>query len=176
MDNVYEWFSGLATPGGVAYFLFGFMFAFIARWIYCRAKHQELRIPWQNIGITIGVSAIVVVSLQSSEAYSTAKQTAVEVQACQKEFNAALRQRAQINDENEELSQTQRLIVFNWIHNLIFPPPPYSDMPTSDPERQAYGYGITIETEKRFQRSIDRQKELTDERARNPLPDPTCGK
>lgn len=131
-------------------------------------KHREpadLRI----VGIIAGVAALVFIGMQNT-------QLASEVRDCQREFNHALRARAQISAENDEVSQTQRRIVFDWIHNLIFPPPPFDVMSTDDPRRQDYGLTITIQTEKLFRTSLAKQDELQAERDRRPLPDPTCGK
>lgn len=176
MGNVQDWFVGLATPGNMTYFAAGFAFAFVARWIWCKVKHRKYEIPWRYLGIAIGVCAIVTVSLQSSQAYTTAKTTAIEAKQCQEEFNAALKARSRITSENDELSQTQRRIVFDWIHDLIFPPEPYASMTSDDPRRQDYGYTLTINTEHTFQASLDRQEELQKEREQHPYPDPTCGK
>lgn len=176
MNNVYMWFAGLATPGNVGYFLAGFVSAFVVHVVRQRTRHRRVIIPWHLVGIAIGVTAIVIVSLQSSDAYNLARQTSQEVQDCQKEFNAALQARAQITSENDELSQTQRRIVFNWIHDLIFPPEPYASMNPNDPRRQQFGLSLTINTEREFQASLNRQDELQKARDQHPLPDPTCGR
>lgn len=175
-SDVYDWFVGLATPGGIAYFLAGFGCAFVARWAWCKVRHQELNVPWRYVGIAIGVSMIVTVSLQSSQAYTTAKDTAIQVQGCQREFLAALNARSRITAENDELSQAQRRVVFDWIHDLIFPPEPYASMTTDDPRRQDYGFTLTINTDRAFRASLNRQDELQRQRDAHPLPDPTCGK
>lgn len=176
MNDVYEWFAGLATIGGFAYFTAGFAFAFAARWLYCRFRHQTLSVPWHYIGITIGCSAIMLTTLQSSSAYNTAKDTSIEVQQCQRQFNAALKGRARVTNENDQLSQDRSTVVFNWIHDLIFPPSPYSSMATDDPERQRWALARTVDTDRQFRALIAKQNDLLDERNRNPLPDPTCGK
>lgn len=177
MTQISDWFTGLATIGNFLYFLTGFGFAYLQHYLRAKLKHKQIQIRWQLAGIAIGVAAIIIVTFQTQIAYTTAKQTAQEVQDCQREFNTALKARAQITTENDELSQTQRRIVFNWIHALIFPPAPYNTMPTDDARRQAYGYTLTIETEHQFQASLDRQDELQRQRDASPLPaDPTCGK
>lgn len=176
MSDVYDWFVGLATIAGMAYFIAGFAAAFIVRWLFCIIRHQDFYVPWRYVGITVGVSVILMVSLQSSQAYNIAKESALEQKACQKEFNTALRARAQITSENDELSQTQRRIVFDWIHDLIFPPEPFASMRTDDPARQDYGLKLTISTEHAFQASLDKQDVLQEQRDAHPLPDPTCGK
>lgn len=135
-----------------------------------------MHIPWYYIGIVIGCATIIFTILQSSSAYNTAKETAQEVQDCQREFNQALKARSQITSENDELSQVQRRIIFDWIHALIFPPEPYASMSTNDPRRQDYGFTLTVNTEHAFQASLDRQDALQRQRDQTHLPDPTCGK
>ena len=174
--DFYAWFAGLATIGGFAYFLLGFGTAYLTHCTRAWLRHKEIKIQWRIAGIAIGIASIVYVSLQTQVAYNTAKETAQEVQDCQREFNDALKARARIGSENDEISQTQRRILFDWIHRLIFPPPPYNEMETNDPRRQQYGFAITIETEQALGRSFARQDELQRERDQKPLPDPTCGK
>lgn len=172
----YDWFAGLATIGGFLYFMTGFATAYAVACIRARLRHTEIKIRWQVAGIAVGVAAIIIVTLQTQVAYNTAKDTAEEVQQCQREFNDALRARARITAENDELSQAQRRIIFDWIHALLNPPPPINTLETNDPRRQQYGLELTADTERLFRMSLARQDQLQTERERNPLPDPTCGK
>lgn len=176
IDAFYAWFVGLVTIEGFLYFLTGFGAAYLAHCARSKMRHKRITIPWHIAGITIGAVALIVMITQTQIAYTTARETAQEVQDCQREFNAALKARSQIAAENDELSQDQRLIVFNWIHNLISPPEPYASMRSDDPLRQQHNRTITIQTDHAFRLSLDRQDVLQDARARNPLPDPTCGK
>ena len=175
-DFVTNWFSGFATIGGWLYFLAGFGFAYAQACVRAKLRHKQVRLPWRLAGIAVGVSAMIVVTMQTQVAYTTAKQTAQEVQDCQREYNQALRARAQITSENDELSQTQRQIIFAWIHALLFPPPPFNVLPPGDPKRQEYGLTLTYNTERDFQASLKRQNEIQAYRDSHPLPDPTCGK
>ena len=176
MNQISEWFHGLATIGGFLYFLAGFLFAYIIHYIRCKIKHRSPKAQWRLGGIAVGVVAIVITSFQSQSAYITAQQTAKDARACQIEFTAALAERVKISNENDNLSQEQRTIVFDWIHDLIFSPPPYSAMDPNDPERQAFAILRTQDTERKFGELIKRQNALIEERARHPYPDPTCGR
>lgn len=176
MSDFYTWFSGLATIGGFAYFMVGFGSAYVAHCIRAKIRHRSVKIPWHLAGIAVGTFAIIIVTLQSSIAYNTAKETALQQKQCQKEFNGALQARAQVTSENDELSQQQRRIVFDWIHDLIFPPEPYASMRTDDRRRQDYGLTLTINTDRLFQASLARQDDLQRQRDAHPLPDPTCGR
>ena len=176
MNEVYDWFAGLATIGGFLYFLVGFLFAYLVNWVRCKIKHRSTKVQWRLGGIAVGVVAIVITSFQSQFAYITAQQTAKDARACQIEFTAALAERGKISNENDNLSQEQRKIVFDWIHDLTFPPPPYSAMDPNDPERHTYSILRTQDTERKFAELIKRQDALVEERAKRPYPDPTCGR
>lgn len=176
MNDIIHGLANLATFSGLIDFAIGFGFAYLINYIRCLRKHQRPKINWRYTGIAIGCVMIVFSSLQTQIAYNIAKETAQEVQDCQREFNSSLNYRAKINDEDQQLSQAQRLIVYNWIHDLIFPPEPYASMDLSDPRRQTYGITRTFETEHSFQASLNRQDVLQSERNKHPLPEPTCGK
>lgn len=174
-DIFLGWVHGFGTVSGLARFLVGFGAAFLLRYLWCKYKQPDTTIAWPYIGIVVGVLVILWSSFQSQQAYTLAQQTALEVRDCQREFNSALQARVKITSENDELSQTQRRIVFNWIHDLIFPPEPYAGMDPNDPRRQQFGIALTIKTEHEFQASLNRQDELQKQRDQHPLPDPTCG-
>lgn len=176
MTVINEWFAGLFTVGGSLYLLTGYALAFISRWVYCKLKHENPAIPWRAAGIVVGIIVMLTTGFQSQYAYVTANQTAQDNKECQKQFNSALKARVKITTDNDEVSQNQRKIIFDWIHNLIFPPPPYNTMDTNDPRRQNYGLAVTINTDHEFRKSLDKQEELQRQRDAHPLPDPTCGK
>lgn len=176
MNNIMEAFSNLATVGGLIDVVIGFILAYIFNFIWCHRHHKRAQVNWRYIGIAIGCIMIAFTSIQTQVAYNTAKKTAQEVRDCQREFNSALQARSQITSENDEVSQNQRRIVFNWIHSLIFPPEPYASMDPNDPRRQAFGISLTIKTEHEFQASLNYQDELQKARDTHQLPEPTCGK
>jgi hypothetical protein len=175
MNVVAEWFAGLATLSGFLYFLTGFAVSYLFHYTKARLKHRKIQVPWHLAGIAIGVVAILITSFQAQVAYTTAVDTSKESRECQIQFNTALRERAKITTENDALSAEQRTIVFNWIHDLLFPPPPFNAMDTQDPQRQQYALARTLQTEQIFQKSINDQNALMAERAKHTYPDPTCG-
>ena len=176
MDGVYDWFAGLATIGGFLYFLAGFAAAYVYNYCKCKARHRKMRVPWHIVGIAIGVSAIVITTLQSSVAYNTAQQTAVEVQNCQREFNGVIRARAKISEENDRWSAIQRKALGDWLRTLIYPPSPYDEMDPNDPLRQAWALELTEKYSKIIQQAQREQDENLVERTKHPLPEPTCGR
>lgn len=176
MSEVFGWFADFGTIAGFTKFVAGFFMAYILGWFQCKRHGKPMKIEWHIVGIAIGVTAMIVVSIQSSEAYNTAKQTAIDSKNCQVEFHKALVDRSKIAAENDEISQTQRKIIFDWFLNLVFPPSPYDAMANDDPRRQDYGLNLTKNTIRDFKASIAHQNELQAMRDAHPLPDPTCGK
>lgn len=176
MTSFFQWFHGAATWGGLFDFIVGFVAAILLNFWWCRRKNKPININWRYVGIVLGLAMMVFISLQTQVAYNLAKETATEVRDCQKQFNSALQARAQITTENDEISQNQRKIIFDWIHDLIRPPEPYFSMDPNDPRRQQWGIDRTINTEHNFQQSLNRQEELQSQREQHALPDPTCGK
>jgi len=175
MSIVYEWFAGLFTVEGFLYFLLGFAAAYVYYYISCALKGKAPKVEWRSAGVVVGVIVIIITSIQSQQAFNTAKKTAEDARRCQIEFNHALQSRTHITSENDEISQEQRRIIYDWIHDLIFPPKPWSELDPNDPQRVAYGIMRTQRTDEVFKRSIERQDELQRQRDANPLPSPTCG-
>lgn len=179
MNDVYSWFSGLATISGFLYFMAGFASAYVYHSVRQRMKHMSVRIPWHLAGIAIGTAAIIIVTLQSSIAYNLANETAAEVQQCQREFNQALRARASISEENDRLSVVQRTALGNWLREILMPPPDIANLRETDPNDprvQQWGLSITKHYSDIIQEAQYQQNDNYQERARHPLPDPTCGK
>jgi hypothetical protein len=81
-----------------------------------------------------------------------------------------------ITKENDDLSEEQRVEIFNFLHDIALPPPPFSTMATDDPRRAQYGLRRLLETQGRLAASLNRQNVLQAYRDTHPLPDPTCGK
>lgn len=176
MGSVNDWFAGLATIGGFLYFLLGFAASYVYNWLKCKLKHRKMRIPWHIVGIAIGVSAIIITTMQSSVAYNTAKETAMGVQECQREFNQVIRTRAKISEENDWWSLVQRKALGDWLKQLLSPPPPYDAMDTGDPRRQRWALELTRHFSGIIQQAQREQDENIAERARHVLPEPTCGR
>lgn len=176
MMTVTDWFSGFATPSGFLYFLAGFFASYLFKCISLRLKNKHLRVSWQFTGIVIGTAVIIISSLQTQIAYTTAKQTAIDVQNCQREYNAANSYIIKLITENDKLSRDRSIIVPNWFHDVVFPPPPYDKMDINDPVRQQYGLNITVDSYKKFKDLLAKQDALLVERQKHPLPDPTCGR
>lgn len=176
-----------------AQFVIGFLAGLAAYWVKCRIydyllyrrTHERRRTRLNPVWIAGGLTALLLAYIMAStqatanrtqQIIADARTFSVQVQDCQRQFNDALQNRAAITSENDELSQQQRRIIFDWIHDLIFPPKPYSDMPANDPQRRDYQLTRTIETERKLQDSLNRQDVLQKQRDAHPLPNPTCGR
>lgn len=175
MTEIYQWFASLATLSGFLFFLAGFAAPHALYFIRCKIEHRSMKFSWCHSGIAVGVSTIIIISLQTQTAYNIAKDTAETARSCQIEFAEALSARAKITTENDDISQEQRKIVFNWIHNLAFPPEPWASMEVGDPRRGQYNMIRTAEAERDFQSSLKQQDYLLQKRAESMFPDPTCG-
>jgi hypothetical protein len=183
VDLVGDWFQGFATIGGWLYFLAGFAAAYAVECAKAKLRHRRVRLPWRLAGIAIGLSVMVVVTVQTQVSYTTSKKAALTAQQvavaqaeCNRQFWDALRARAAIAKENDDLSEEQRFAIFEFLHDIALPPPPFNTMATDDPRRSQYGLKRLLDTQAVLRRSIDRQNELQDYRDAHPLPDPTCGK
>jgi predicted PurR-regulated permease PerM len=178
MSSIYIWFSGLATIGGFAYFMLGFCTSYLLYIVRQKIRHRGIRIPWLRAGIAVGISAIVIVSMQSSIAYNLANATAQEVKDCQHEFNTVLRARAKLAEENDNWSQIQRKALGDWLRTIVSPPPDIvalQDANPNDPKARAWGIKVTLHYSQIIQDAQKQQDEVLAERATHPLPAPTCG-
>lgn len=175
LNEIYDWFAGLATVGGFAYFMLGFFVSYAYWWFRCKQRHETVRLPWHYAGIAIGVIAIIITSLQSSQAFNKANTIAAQQAECNIQFRRTLIERAKTSKENDEYSEKQRRIVFEWLTVILFPPPPYKDMGVNDPERQQFSLSQTLQAQDRYRASIEAQDRVQAERDKHIYPDPTCG-
>ena len=138
-----------------------------------------MKVQWRLMGIAIGVAAMIIISLQTQVAYSTAKNTAKQVQDCQREFNLIIRTRAAISEDNDKWSVIQRTALGDWLKEIIEPPPDIAqiqkDNPT-DPRITAWGIAMSQKYSNIIQNAQREQDINFEERKQHPLPDPTCGK
>lgn len=159
-----DWFLGLFTASGLVQFSAGVGAACVYHYVKAHLKGRVVVFKWQYMAVplVLGIAGFITIQTQQNA-------------NCVREFQQVLRVRAAITTENDQLSIQQRQIIYNWIHGLIFPPPPISDLDTEDPVRQKWALQFTIETDKTFRASINQQHENDRERAEHPLPAPTCG-
>lgn len=161
-----NWLFELFTLEHLGYYVLGVASACVWHVLKARIQHRILVIRWQYMAVPLVLGLVAYMGVQTQKSAD-----------CVREFNQALRVRAEITSENDRLSIEQRELIYDWIHSLIFPPDPeIAVLPTDHPDRTRYSVWLTIETDKKFAASIEEQRENDEAWAANPLPPPTCGR
>jgi hypothetical protein len=159
-----NWFLELFNIEHLGYFTLGATAATGWHLVKARWQNRSLIVRWQYMFIPMVIIVAAHMAVQNQQNAD-----------CVREFNQVLRERAAVTTENDRLSIEQRKLIYDWIHNLIFPPPHIAELPGSHPVREKWAIGLTLETDKKFAESIQQQRENDARRAANPLPPPTCG-
>jgi hypothetical protein len=147
-----------------------------------------ISMTWVGGLVAVGVLGYVLLQVDQTETHY--RQLGDEMRRCQIEFNTALRARAAITTENDQLSREQRDLLAEsdeaestWISRLINLPEDIASLTPDDPRRQDYGQTITrvyferaTKINLRITAISDRQRQLDQERLDHPLPEPTCGR
>lgn len=105
-------------------------------------------------------------------------QFAKATQDCLNSLAGVLKARALIATQNDEESQIQRNEVALWLRDLLNPPPDIAVLQRTnqqDPRYQEWGLAITRKHLDVINKSQAEQERLDTERARHPIPDPSCG-
>lgn len=163
-----EILAGLFSPSGVTAFALGI--ASVWMWHRIKAWHtnghtHRTRFNAFWIGWALITVAIVFVGVKAQESWD-----------CNRQFGDALRARSALSIENERLATIERDAQQQWLLTLINPPPDVKHLSGDDPRRQAWGLAVT-QTYLDTVASARKQRAANDaERARHPLPEPTCGK
>jgi hypothetical protein len=165
-------------------FLAGIAVAWLWQRIKCAYKTaktgKRVKPPkWNPILIAAGITAVgffYMVSQNSTNA-ETVRRLAIDTAQCQQEFNRALKIRGAITQDNDHWSRVQREALAAWIHELIFPPPPYNTMAQSDPRREKWTIERTQAADKTIRQAQAEQLNNDVERSKpeNQYPEPTCG-
>lgn len=159
-----DWVLNLFTLEGLWHFLIGVAAASV--WHCAKAKVQGKIVvfKWKYIAIPLAISITMYIAVQNQQNAD-----------CVREFNQVLRERSSVTADNDRISQEQRKLIYNWIHNLVFPPPDIAKLDGTDPAREKWAIDLTLETDRQFRISLEQQRENDEYRAANPLPPPTCG-
>jgi hypothetical protein len=159
-----DWFITLFTLENLTFFVAGVVSATAWHLIKARIQHRILIIQWKYIAVPLVLSIAAQMAFQNQQNAD-----------CVREFNQVLRDRSSVTSENDQISQQQRQLIYHWMHSLVFPPPQIARLPGDDPEREQWAINLTLETDRQFRESLDRQQEIDGFRAAHPLPPPTCG-
>ncbi len=159
-----EWFTDLFTAQGLGHFCVGIAAASAWHLMKARCTGRVVIFKWQYIAIPMAVATTLYIAIQTQQNAD-----------CVREFQQVLRDRSSVASENDRISQDQRKLIYDWIHNLVFPPPEIDKLDGADPVREKWAIDLTLETDKRFRASLDEQRENDEFRAAHPLPPATCG-
>jgi hypothetical protein len=160
-----NWFLELFTIEHLGYFCLGIFTAGGWHLVKAQLQNRVVIIKWQYITVPMVIMLASYMAVQNQQNAD-----------CVREFNQVLRARSQVTAENDAISIYQRELVYNWMRDLIFPPPGIAELPPTDPVRETWAINMTMETEQLFKESIAKQRENDAHRAANPLPPPTCGR
>lgn len=159
-----EWFTDLFTAASLGYFCLGVGVASAWHLIKARFTGKIVIFRWKYIAVPAAIGIALYMSIQTQQNAD-----------CVREFQHVLRERSSVTSDNDRISQYQRTLVYDWIHNLVWPPPEIAKLDGADPARQKWAIDLTLETDRKFRASIDEQQENDEFRAAHPLPPPTCG-
>lgn len=159
-----EWFTDLFSLDGLAHFLIGVGAAAIYHAVKAKLTGKILVFKAQYFAIPMAIAVMLYIAMQTQQNAN-----------CVREFQQVLRDRSTITSDNDRISQDQRKLVYEWIHNLVFPPPDIAKLDGNDPVREKWAINLTLETDKQFRDSLEQQQDNDDYRAAHPLPPPQCG-
>lgn len=159
-----DWFLNLFTLEGLGHFVIGVAAASAYHLLKARFTGKIVVFKWQYVAVPFAFLIAMSMAFQNQQNAD-----------CVREFNQVLRERSSVTSENDQLSIHQRELIYNWMHNLVFPPPHIAGLPGSDPAREKWAIDLTLETDQQFRESINQQRENDAYRAAHPLPAPTCG-
>lgn len=159
-----DWFLNLFTLNGLFNFMLGVGAAAVWHFVKAKLNGKTVRFNWKYIAIPLVGAIATYISVQTQQNAD-----------CVREFQQVLRDRASVTSENDKLSQQQRLLIYNWIHALVFPPPDIARLSGNDPVREKWAVDLTVDMDRKYRASLDEQRENDEYRAAHPLPPATCG-
>lgn len=162
-----------------------------------RNKHQPLpngerHRPGYSRMVLGGLVAALVAAYVLNQAQQTHNETvalAESTAACQREFSAAVIDRARISEENDRLSRKHRALLtqhndktVDWINKLVYPPPEIAMLPPTDPRREQRNVELTRNYFEQIQKLVAGMRAVEEEQDRietyrrdHPLAELTCG-
>lgn len=137
-------------------------------------KRRVSEINWTMGGALLAVASVGYVLVQVNQAEENTRHVAAQTRAlaeqtqeCTSDLIESIdRGRAitlednDVRRQNDDISKYQRELVYEWMHDLIFPPSDIASLPGSHPAREKYALDLTIRTDQLFEQSIKRQRQL----------------
>jgi hypothetical protein len=191
-------FTSLFTLGGAIDLAVGFLL----RALYCRIKMRVLdrlhpeEAPHRQVmkmvvvAWAIGIIGIIYTGAQTQRTHDQTLGLATAVNRCWAESYKQASAQIDLNAQNDKISRQQQALqreydraTSDWIKSLIAPPGGLADMDTNSPERKTWAMHVTAEYQstlndlgEQSDALVNQRKALDDERAKHPIPEPTCGK
>ncbi|AGU91937.1 hypothetical protein ADAWI_15 [Mycobacterium phage Adawi] len=152
-------------------------------------RHHVVGINRMWLAGLVLVATLGYVLLQTGQTEAKYRGLARDVAQCQTEFNAALKARSQITADNDRLSVKQRDLLTEMgdaastlVDRQLNPPDAIAGLEINDPRRLAWNEDVTrvyFQRVTKLRAEIaqvhDEQVKLQEDRAKHPLPEPTCG-
>lgn len=161
---VADWFLGLFTISNLAWFLAGVAATLTWQWVRAHMKNRMLVIHWAWMAVPLIVLIVLYVAAQTQQSAN-----------CVREFQTALTQRSAITTQNDEISQRQRMLLYQWLRDASHPPPEIEVLHSNDPRRIEYMQSLTERMDTQIVALWTEQERYDRQRAANPLPEPKCG-
>ena len=154
------------------------------------AKHQISRLNrlWVAgicLAFTLGY-----ILLSANRTHDQTIALSKDVTRCWAESYAQAKAQIDLNAQNDLISRQQQAVqrdydraTSDWLKDLVNPPGDLRGQPTDSPARQQYGIERTAVYQDRLNvlgkesdDLVNQRKQLDDQRAQHPLPEPQCGK
>lgn len=163
IHQVAQVLSDTLTVNHMVYFVGGWLSGFVFRKAHAAAVHKRLDVNWRAVVIFMSWVVLVYVT------FSTYRNN-----QCVAEFNRILKVRSDITAQDQSISLEQHRLVYGLIHNVVFPPHDIAVLDPDDPIRQQYIVQQFINVDRSDTDLFAQQSNNETERAKNPLPNPTC--
>ena len=134
MMQIVDWFHDLFTVENLAYFVLGGLVTCAYQLVKARLTDRTVIIKWQYFVIPLAMGIALNISLQTQQNAD-----------CVREFNQVLRVRSEVTSENDRISIEQRELIYDWIHNLVVPPPEIARLPGRGPRRGKWAINLTLD-------------------------------
>lgn len=165
---ILEWLTHLYTIRFGSYFVAGFFTAWFWQMLKAAIRKEPLvRVKWNYVAY---VAATAVFLWSVTQTYQNTQ--------CNHQFNAALRARAAISDDDAKWALAKQNAIGGWLHDVVSPPPEIAALRATDPYNpRITQWALTMSAHYNdiIQQATKEQDENLRERTRHPLPQPSCG-
>lgn len=159
----YEFFS----TSRMVYFLAGVVIATL--WLTRKIRREEgIKIDLTPVGIIMGVSVLIFVSVQQIGLATSVKQ-------CQSQTNTVLQERAKLSDQSDTLAGEMIDANSHWLATLTNPPAEIAALHTTDPIYRSWVQGTLKDYLFQLDKISNERTAALEARKEKTYPTPTCG-